>query len=318
MAITTPWKGVSRKGPVSSSLTSSALYYYSARQQTFFRLLVTPFVLRLRSGQVDQGLQKVHCPAYKTMEEQTKQLDLSNKVYKLVVAIIILVALFYAGNLYQSFQTLPQNYPQEISVSGQGKIYAKPDVAVLVLGSKDSGFKVSDAVKINTEKMNKIIEDIKDLGVKEEDIQTTQYSIEPNYNWTESRGRIFEGYNVTQQITVKVRDFDKIGSILDKATSGGANEVGNLQFTIDNPEKVQAEAKTKAIEQAKDKAKVLAKQAGLKLVKIVNISDGYQPSPMSSYKGGGVMMESSVAAAPDIQSGQMEINSSIILTYRVK
>jgi uncharacterized protein YggE len=248
---------------------------------------------------------------------EAKQFDLSNKVYKLMVAIIILVALFYAGNLYQSFQTLPQNYPQDISVSGQGKIYAKPDVAVLVLGSKDEAMKVADAVKVNTEKVNKIIKDVKDLGVSENDIQTTQYRIAPKYNWTESRGQVLEGYTVTQEITVKVRDFEKIGVILDKATSNGANEIGALQFNIDNPEKAQADARAKAIQQAKEKAKVLANQSGLKIVKLVNVSEGgYYPQP-SYAKGGGVMLETA-SVAPDIQPGQMEINSTVTLTYRVK
>lgn len=252
------------------------------------------------------------------MAEETKQIDLSNKVYKLVVAVIILVALFYLGNLFYNFQTLPQNYPQEISISGSGKIYAKPDVAILILGVEDKGAKISDIVKNNTDKMNKIIKDVKDSGVDEKDIQTTQYTITPEYNWTEVRGRIFIGYSLTQQITVKVRDFEKIGSILDKATSDGANAVGDLQFTIDEPESVRAEARQKAIEEAKTKAATLANQSGLKIVKLINISEGYDSYPQPLYaKGGGVMMES-VSAVPDIQAGQMEINSTVILTYRVR
>ncbi len=214
------------------------------------------------------------------MNGETKQLDLSNKVYKLVVIIIVLVAVFYAGNLIYNFQTLPQNYPQEISVSGQGKVYAKPDVAVLVLGVEDKGTKISDIVKDNTDKMNKIIKDVKDSGVDEKDIQTTQYSITPEYNWTERGGRIFVGYVLTQQITVKIRDFEKVGSILDKATTDGANAIGDLQFTIDDTEQVQAQARAKAIEQAKEKAKTLANQSGLKIVKLINVSEGgYYPQP---------------------------------------
>jgi uncharacterized protein YggE len=250
--------------------------------------------------------------------DEKKQLDLSSKVYKLVVAVIILVVLFYAGNLYYNFQTLPQNYPQEISVSGQGKIYAKPDVAILVLGVENRGAKISDIVKDNTDKMNKIIKDVKDSGVDEKDIQTTQYSITPEYNWTEKGGRIFIGYVLAQQITVKIRDFEKVGSILDKATTDGANAVGDLQFTIDNPEAVQAEARQKAIDQAKIKAQTLAKQSGLKITKLINVSEGYQSMPQPMYgKGGGVAMESA-SVAPQIQPGQMEIDSAVTLTYRVK
>lgn len=264
------------------------------------------------------------------MEEQTtnpirnsgtsngaRQLDLSDKVYKLVVAVIILVAVFYAGNLFYNFQTLPQNYPQEISISGEGKIYAKPDVAVLVLGVENKGAKISDIVKDNTSKMNKIITDVKGSGVDEKDIQTTQYTITPEYNWTEAGGRIFVGYVLTQQITVKIRDFEKVGTILDKAASDGANAIGDLQFTIDNPEAVQAEARQKAIDQAKEKAKTLAEQSGLKIVKLINVSEGgYYPQPTYA-KAAGLAMES-LDVAPQIQPGQMEIDSTVTLTYRVR
>jgi uncharacterized protein YggE len=250
--------------------------------------------------------------------DETKKLDLSDKVYKLVAAIVILVALSYLGNLFYQLQTLPQNYPQEISVSGQGKIYEKPDVALVTLSVKDEGARISDIAGGNTQKMNKIITDIKALGVDEKDIQTTQYSITPNYNWTEDRGRIFEGYILFQQIAVKIRDFEKIGSILDKATSNGANEVGDLQFTIDNPEKVQADARAKAIEQAKEKARILAKQSGLKLVKLINVYEGYQSSPQPLYGKGGEDMAYQAGSVPEIQPGQMEIYSNVTLTYRVK
>ena len=150
------------------------------------------------------------------MNEEIKQIDLSNKVYQLVIAIIVLVAFFCAVHLYYIFQTLPQNYPQEISVSGSGKIYAKPDVAVVVLGVEDRNVKISDIVQGSTDKMNKIITDVKGSGVEEKDIQTTQYSITPEYNWTERGGRIFVGYVITQQITVKIRDFDSENSFVFK------------------------------------------------------------------------------------------------------
>jgi hypothetical protein len=252
------------------------------------------------------------------MNGETKQFDLSDKVYKLVIAIVILLAVFYAGQLVYNFQQLPQNYPQEISVSGQGKVYAKPDVAVVVLGVESKGAKISDIVKDNTEKMNKIIKDVKDSGVDEKDIQTTRYSITPEYNWTQKGGRIFIGYILNQQITVKIRDFEKIGTILEKTTTDGANTVGDLQFSIDEPEKVRAEARAKAIDQAKEKAKTLANQAGLRIVKLINISEGSGYYPQPTYgKGAGALAEA-VNVAPEIQPGQMEINSTVTLTYRVK
>jgi len=252
------------------------------------------------------------------MAEEIKKIDLSDKVYKLVIAIIVVVALFYFGQLFYNFQTLPQNYPQEISVSGEGKKYAKPDVAILVLGVKDQGSDISKIVKNNTQKMNTIISEIKKMGIEEKDIQTTQYTISPDYNWTEKEGRVFKGYIVNQEITIKVRDFEKIGRILDKATSNGANEVRNIQFTIDDLEKFRIEARAQAIKQAKEKAMLIAQQSGLKIVKIINITEGYQPIPQPIYRQGATKELYQSGGVPEIQPGQMEITSTVTLTYRVK
>ncbi len=252
------------------------------------------------------------------MAEEIKQIDFSDKVYKLVIAVVILIAIFYIGNLVYNFQSLPQNYPQEISISGSAKVYAKPDVASVSIGVIHEAPEVSVVIYKSTDKMNAIIKAIKDLGVDEKDIQTTQYSITPQYNWTEKEGRVLEGYSAQQSIQVKIRNFDKIGDILDKASANGANNVGNLQFTIDDLEKVRAEARQKAIEEAKTKAETLAKQAGLKIVKLINISEGYGDylQPFGA-KGAGFAMESA-NVAPEIEAGQMEINSTVTLTYRVR
>ena len=117
---------------------------------------------------------------------------------------------------------------------------------------------------------------------------------------------------------MKVRNFDIINSILDKATADGANTIGGIQFTIDDMEKVRAEARAKAIDQAKAKAKVLADQTGLSIDRLVDISEGYgsAPVPYYAFGKGGATMDSSVA--PEIQTGQMEIDLSVTLTYRVR
>ncbi|OGZ70211.1 MAG: hypothetical protein A2904_00615, partial [Candidatus Staskawiczbacteria bacterium RIFCSPLOWO2_01_FULL_33_9] len=216
-----------------------------------------------------------------------------------------------------NFQTLPRNYPQEITVTGEGKIFLKPDVALVSLGVKTEEQKSVDAVNKNNEKMNAVIKAIKDLGVDEKDIKTSAYSLYPVYNYIES-GRVFIGYSLDQQISVKVRDFDKISDVLDKATAQGANTISDLQFTVDDLEKARAEAREKAIEQAKGKAFVLANQAGLKIIKLVNISEGYAPSPQPIYGMGGASAVKEVSFAPDIQPGQSEINTTIYLTYRVR
>ena len=248
--------------------------------------------------------------------EETKTIDLSNRFFKLIVALIVIIAVFLLGQLWHQFKNLPQNFPREITVSGEGKAFAKPDIALVSLGLNTQGLKSQDVVDRNNKVMNQVIQSIKNLGVDEKDIQTTLYNLNPIYDYRE-KGRVFRGYSLDQQVRVKIRNFDKISSILDKATSLGANTAGDLQFTVDDMEKVRAEARMKAILEAKQKAITLANQAGLRIERLVNISEGYGPGPIP-YGGGfsGVALEKFVA--PQIEPGQTELTILVTLTYRIR
>lgn len=244
------------------------------------------------------------------MEEVIKKIEFSNRVF-ILLAILVVVIAFY------QFQSLPQNYPQEITVTGEGKTFVKPDIALVSLGVQTEARSSVDAVNHNNEKMNAIIKAIKESGVEEKDIKTSLYNLSPVYDYPQ-QGRVFKGYSLDQQIQVKIRNFDKISEILDKATANGANTIGDLQFTVDDMEKVRAMAREEAIKQAKEKAVNLSKQSGLRLVKLVNILEGFAPVPQPLYEKSVRTLEAIGGAAPDIQPGQSEITTTVYLTYRVK
>lgn len=252
------------------------------------------------------------------MEEQT--FKFLNKVFILGAILVLGVLVYFTGQMAYQFISLNRQTENQISVSGEGKVFAKPDVALVSFGVTTQGRTTAEAIKDNTEKMNAIIQAVKDLGVEEKDIQSTNYNLYPQYNYTEISGRKFEGYTLDQNIQVKIRDFSKTGDVLSKATEKGANVVGSLQFTIDNPEQLRQEARAKAIEQAKENAQNLAKVSGIKLGKLINVYENYNPSPMLfkdvAIGMGGASPES--APAPTIQPGQQEINVTINLTYQVK
>lgn len=252
-------------------------------------------------------------------------IDLSDRLYKIILAIIGLVAIFIIGQMVYDFKDLPQNYPQQITVTGEGKAYAKPDIAVMSFGVTTEAEKSQDAVNQNNEKMNAITQAIKALGVQDKDMRTTLYQLNPTYGsdrpvplypYSVNNNHI-TGYSLVQQVEVKMRDFDKINEIIDTATSKGANAVGSLQFTIDDPETVRSEARAKAIKQAKEKALTLVSQAGLRIEKLVSISEGNGPSPAPLYKQG-FAGTTAKESAPSIQAGQLEVDSTVTLTYRIK
>lgn len=250
---------------------------------------------------------------------EDRSFTMLNKTLLLATILVAGILLFFVGQtIFQSIALDRQNQNQ-INVSGEGKVYAKPDVATVSLGVTDSAIDVSSVLGKTTDKVNAIIKAVKALGVEEKDIQTTQYSINPQYNWNKDGGRTFNGYTTSQTIEVKIRDFTKIGQILQKATDNGANNVGDLQFTIDNPGQLKEQAREKAIVQAKANAKNLAEKSGIKLGKLINVYESYYPVMYSAKGMGGVeAMDSQSAPAPVIQPGQQEINITINLTYQVR
>ena len=208
-----------------------------------------------------------------------------------------------------------------ISVSGTGEIWAKPDLALIdfsVVGEKKT---VIEAMADNTKKMNSVIEEIKSQGVEEKDLKTTNFNISPRYEWYEKSEiypagkRVLVGYEVNQTLQVKIRDLTKIGNIIQVATEAGANQVGDLQFTIDKQDELKSQARKEAIEKAKVMAKEIAGQLGVKLVKITNFSENaIAPIPypyfMAEAMSGG-------AETPQIQTGENKIEVQVSITYEI-
>lgn len=255
--------------------------------------------------------------------EETKKIELSNRLFYLTITVIAIVILSVIGGLVYKFKTIPGNTPQELSVSGEGKVYVIPDLATIDLSIVNEGNEASDIKAIiskNTNAMNGLITDIKGLGIDEKDIKTIQYSLTPQYNWTEDRGQVFIGYKLTNTILVTIRDFTKIGDVLGKANDRGTNLIGNISFSVEDPEKAQQEARMQAIEKAKQKAEDIAKASGIKLGKLINVQDSYTPRYYdSAYKS--AVAPSGLGGStpsPEIQSGQQEVDSTVILIYRVK
>lgn len=211
-------------------------------------------------------------------------------------------------------------FKNQVAVNGEGKVTVKPDVALINIGVTTEKITVAQAQKENVDKMNAVTKAIKDqFKIDEKDIQTSQYSISPKYDWSDGRQRII-GYSVNQSISIKARDFDKLGDILAKATELGANSVSGPNFIVDDVEKYREDARKEAIDQAKDKARVLADQVGIKLGSIVNFSEnnGGYPIPMyDTAAGSRVSLEKSVSA-PDIQSGSQDIIVDVTIIYEVK
>lgn len=215
----------------------------------------------------------------------------------------------------------PENVRDTISVNGTAKMSVKPDIARMSIGLISNGKTVAETQKQNTEKMNAITAAVKGFGVKDDDIQTSNYNIYPQYDWTDGR-QTLKGYQVSQQVSVKIRDLDKIGDILAKAGELGSNQVGGVSFEVDDTVALQKQAREKAIADAKEKAGVLAKSLGMQLGKVVSFSEdsGSYPVPVM-YNSYTKVMDSAAGAAapsPDVQSGSLDVSKTVTITFEIK
>lgn len=214
----------------------------------------------------------------------------------------------------------PADVRDTLAISGTAKLSVKPDIARMSLGVLSTGKTVAETQKQNTDKMNAITSAVKAFGVKDEDIQTSNYSINPQYDWTDNR-QVLRGYQVSQQLSVKIRDLDKIGDILAKAGELGSNQVGGVSFEVDDTVALQKQAREKAIADAKEKAGVLAKSLGVQLGKVVSFSEdsGSYPVPMMYNSYEKVAMDSAGSApSPDIQSGSLDVSKTVSIVFEIK
>lgn len=204
-----------------------------------------------------------------------------------------------------------------ITVQGLGKVLAKPDVAETTVGVLTRGVSVVEAQQENTKTLNAIIDFLKKSGVEDKDVKTVNYSIQPRYDYSSfGKGKVLD-YEVQNTLQVKIRDLQNAGRILQGVSEIGANEVGALQFVIDDPDKQQADARQKALEDAKKKAEAMANQLGAGLGRIVSFSESpsYFP-PIYAAVGRGGVAES--VPAPQLQPGENEIQITVNMTYEIR
>lgn len=229
------------------------------------------------------------------------------------------VALILGGAFIAGKKIEVHGEPATISISGEGKVSAVPDIAALSFGVQTGRQETAQvAMEQLSNSMNAVIDAVKKAGIEEKDIRTEFLNLYPAFDWKEGE-QIPRGFEASQSLLVKVRDLAKIGAVLSAATAGGANQVGGVSFTIDDPEELQRQAREEAIQNAKEKALELAKDLGVKLGKLKGFNEGGFSSPTPFYErsamdmgmggGGGIV---------PVPTGEQEIQMSVTLTYEVR
>lgn len=238
-------------------------------------------------------------------------------VWRALALAAVAYVVLLARNAYKEYQYIgrPEAARDTIAISAEGKVTARPDVATVSIGVQTEKKTVSEAQNENTSRMNAIVDRLKAMGIAAEDIKTSSYSIWPQYDYVNGR-QVDRGFMVSQSVEVKIRNLDLTGKVLGAAGELGANQVGGVNFTIDDPEALRQQARLEALEKAKEKARALAQAAGVKLGKVVGFSESPSYDGPVLYKaygegyGGG-------GAAPAVEPGSQDVVVNVSVTYEI-
>lgn len=203
----------------------------------------------------------------------------------------------------------------QITVTGQGSTFAVPDMAVITMGTSAEAKSAKDAMDLTSETTAAILERLTEAGVDARDIQTSDLSLNPvwsNRAASDNRQQI-DGYQASNQVTVRVRDLETLGPVLDAVLADGANRLGGLRFGVSEPEPLLNEARVRAVADARARAELFADAAGVTLGALLSLSEN---------GGGGPRPEMfSMARAADgavpVAEGETELRASVTLVYEI-
>ncbi len=252
------------------------------------------------------------------------------KILKWVWVVLIVLAIFLAVETFGALKDLRSINPayNSISVSGIGETVSIPDLATFSFTVSADAKSASDAQAQVIEKIDAILAGFKTLGIAEKDIKTTDYSLWPKYTYEPAicspaycpPGRqVSDGYTANHSVSVKIRETENAGKALALVGEKGATDISSISFTIDDPDKITDEARAKAIENAKDKAKMLSKELGVRLVRVVSFYDntGGGPTPYFAEGMGGDLVKTT-ASVPTIPTGENKVTVNVTITYEIR
>lgn len=264
----------------------------------------------------------------------------AKRIGKWMAISLVLLSAFLLFKVITDIKRLPtvgrEIYPQStITVSGKGEAYAIPDIATFNFSVTEVGDTVKQAQEKLDQKINAALSDVREAGVEDKDIKTTSYNVYPKYEWEQAyciqmvgavcpQGKnVLQGYEVSQTVTVKVRDTEKAADLVTKVGAVNVSNISGLEFTVDNREEFVAEAREEAITKAKEQAEVLADQLGVRLGRVLYYNDnsGYPMPYYAEGKGGGMMDAAVSSVAPmraELPTGESKITADISITYEIK
>ena len=215
-----------------------------------------------------------------------------------------------------------ENKAGTISVTGVGIITAAPDMATINLTVLREAETAKSALSDNNSAMNDILNAMKDFGIEDKDLQTSNFSIHPRYIYPNNNNQIksprIVAYQVSNSLAIRIRDLARVGEILDKSVTLGVNEGGNISFGNSDPKPLQMQARAEAMKSAIEKAKVLTEAAGVEIGSIRQISEqSFNPSPQPMLRSQVAKMAMAESDAVPIASGANTYRITVNVTFEL-
>lgn len=205
-----------------------------------------------------------------------------------------------------------------LDVSATGEVTRVPDLAVINAGVVTRAATAGGAIQQAATRMARVREALRQAGIADRDIQTSNISLEPQYTYANNQPPKLNGYAATNQLSIRFRDIENTGKILDALVKEGANQISGPNLTIDKPEAALDEARGKAVAAARARADLYARSLGMRVVRVVSVSESggsYPvPPPMPMY----ARAEAAQAADSKIEAGEQKLQVNLAVTFELQ
>ncbi len=219
-------------------------------------------------------------------------------------------------------QSVPVQAPSisgtRLDVNATGEVTRVPDLAIISAGVQTLRPTATAAIEENAARMERVRAALKRAGIDDRDIQTSSINLNPEYAYDQNRPPRLTGYRATNTVNVKFRDLKRTGAILDALVAEGANQINGPNLTIDRPESALDEARTRAIANGRARADLYARALGMRVVRLISVSEGggyHVPPPMPMVA---MMAERSADASSKIDPGTQQLQVSVSMSFELR
>jgi len=231
-------------------------------------------------------------------------------------ALTLLGILLLLGSTAQAQQNNNRPRPSTITVGGDATISAEPDQAQIDIGVVTQARSAPEASKENAERLNRVLAEVKKLLGKGDEVKTSGYSLTPNYRYPQGGKPEIVGYTASNTVRIKTTTLDLVGRLIDNAMQAGANNINRLVFTLKDEQTAQLQALRAASAKAKTKAEAVAASLGLKIVRIVSVTEGERMVQPIFRQALAARAEAAPAPTP-VEPGTVEVRSTVSMTVEV-